>query len=129
MSKKSIKVSGIPGTDPTIARVDIVLDGETYFLAFTFKALAIAQKHLRLIGYECNLLQALDLRNIDAEKFIPLLYAAMITNQPSIELDKVADLVTIDNFGIIFNKLVEAYGASIAKPSAEDEKPNPNQPE
>jgi hypothetical protein len=129
---KAPKVAGVPGTDPTMPRVEIVLSGESYFLAFNFRALALAQKHLRLIGYECNLLQALDLRNVDAEKFIPLLYAAMLTHHPEIAIDAVADLVSIDNFGMIFSKLVETYAASIAKPSAADvkaAKQDPTQPE
>lgn len=129
---KAVKIAGVPGTDPTMPVVEIVLNDKTYYLAFNFKALAFAQKHLRLVGYECNLLQALDLRNIDAEKFIPLLYAAMITHQPGIAIDSVADLVTIDNFGMIFSKLVETYGASIAKPSKDAVKgdaTDPKQPE
>lgn len=125
--KKKIKVAGVPGLDPTMPLVEIELAGEKYFLAFSFGAMTIAQKRLREIGYECNLLQALDLRYMDAEKFIPLLYSAMIIHQPEIAIDKVADLVTLDNFGQIFSKLVEAYAASIAKPTPED-KENPTQP-
>jgi hypothetical protein len=128
MASKKLKVAGLPGTDPTLPRVELVVNGESYFLAFTFRALALAQKHLRLIGYDCNLLQALDLRYMDAEKFIPLLYAGLLMHQPAIEIDAVADLVTLDNYGEIYQKIVDAYVASVAKPSDEDAKANPDQP-
>lgn len=126
---KKLKVNDTPGTDPTLPRVEMKLGKETYYLAFSFKALATAEKNLREIGVKSNLLHALDLSNMDAEKFVPLLYAALITHQPDISPAKVANLVTFRNMGVIFEKLAEAYAASMAEPSPEDEQPDPDQPE
>jgi hypothetical protein len=123
---KAPKISLI---DPTLPRVELKLGKETYFLVFTFKALAIAQKGLRDIGVEVNLLHALDLSNMDAEKLIPLLYAALITHQPKITPAEVTELVTFKNLGTIFEKIAEAYGASLADPSDEDVKADPTRAE
>lgn len=120
--------------DPTIPAVELQIGKDRYYLAFTFRALAIAQKSLRDVGVQCNLLHALDLSNLDAEKLVSLLFAALITHQPKITPEQVADLVTFRNMGLIFEKLAEAYGASLADPTTneagtEDAKPDPTQAE
>jgi hypothetical protein len=126
---QKVKVAGVPGTDPTMPLVSIELAGNTYYLAFTFKAMALAQKNLRDIGVDCNLIKALDFGMIDAEKFAPLLYAALITHQPSLTVQQVVDFVTLDNFVEVYTKIIEAYTASIAKPAPEDVKADPTQAE
>jgi hypothetical protein len=126
---KTIKIAGNPEIDPTLPKIEMKLGKDTYYLAFTFGALALAQKNLRDIGVECNLLHALDLSTMDALRLVPLLYAAMLSHQPKITIDKVTALVTIRNLGAIFEKIAEAYGASLADPSDEDVKADPDQPE
>ncbi|MCU1251531.1 MAG: hypothetical protein JWQ49_4560 [Edaphobacter sp.] len=126
---KPEKIAGNPEIDPTLPKIEIKLGKETFFLCFTFGALALAQKNLRSIGVDCNLLHALDLSSLDASQLVPLLYAAMISHQPKISVDKVISLVTIENLGLIFDGIAHAYGASLADPSPEDVKPDPNQPE
>jgi hypothetical protein len=124
---KALKIADI---DPTLPRIELKLGTKSYFLVFTFKALAAAQKGLRDIGVEVNLLHALDLSNVDAEKLVPLLFAAMITHQPTISPLEVVELVTFKNLGTIFEKIAEAYGASLAEPDKgdkEDKKENPTE--
>jgi hypothetical protein len=125
---KTVKIAGNPEIDPTLPKVDIKLGSETYYLCFTFGALSLAQKNLRDIGVECNLLHALDLSSMDALRLVPLLYAALLSHQPKITLEKVATLVTFKNMGMIFEGLARAYGASLAETSPEDVKPDPEQP-
>jgi len=127
MSKS--KVAGVPGTDPTLPRAEIKLGAESYYLCFNFGAIAIAQKSLRDIGVEVNLLHALDLSNMDAINLVPLLYAALITYQPKITLDKVTSLVTLKNLSIIFRGIGDAYVASLSEPSSEATPSDPNQAE
>lgn len=116
--------------DPTLPSVELTIENKKYHLVFTFKALATAQKGLRDVGMQCNLLHALDLSNMNAENFVPLLYAALITHHPTITPEQVADLVTMRTLGDIFAKLAEAYGASLADPTeADGEKPDPTQAE
>ncbi|RZU39329.1 hypothetical protein [Edaphobacter modestus] len=131
MKKTKVAVAGVPGIDPTLPQIEIKLGGETYFMCFTFGAMAIAKARLRVAGIECNLLQSLDLRNLDADQIVPLLYAALIMHQPDITPLEVAGLVTIPNLGNIFDGILKAYSASLADPSDEDkqEKANPKQPE
>jgi hypothetical protein len=126
---KTIKIAGNPEIDPALPKVEIKLGTETFYLCFSFGALALAQKHLRDAGVECNLLHALDLSSMDALKVVPMLYAALITHQPKITLDKVASLVTLKNLGAIFEGITRAYIASLADPSDEDKKADPIEPE
>ena len=126
---KTLRIAGNPELDPTLPKVEIKLGKDTYFLCFNFGAFAIAQKHLRDNGVECNLLHALDLSSMDALRLVPLLYAALLTHQPKITLDKVASLVTMRNLGMIFEGIAQAYGASLALPSEDDVKADPAQPE
>lgn len=126
---KTVKISNHPELDPTLPKTELKLGKQTYLLCFTFKALAVAQKNLRDIGVEVNLLHALDLSNMDAEKLVPLLYAALITHQPKITPLEVTALVTFKNLGSVFEALAAAYGASLADPSDEDAKADPTKAE
>jgi hypothetical protein len=121
-------VAGNAEYDPTLPKVAIELSNKKYFLAFTFRALALAQAELSKVGVEVNLLQALDLSTMDALKLVPLLYAALISHQPKITFDEVMGLVTFRNMGLIFEGIAQAYGASLADPTDDDVKADPDQP-
>jgi hypothetical protein len=125
---KNQRIAGNPEIDPTLPKIAIKLGNETYFLCFTFGALAMAEKNLRSVGIECNMLHALELSSTDAQRLVPVLYAALISHQPKITIDKVTSLVTIKNLGNIFEGIAKAYAASLAEPSADDVKPDPDQP-
>ena len=122
------KVAKNTAVDPTLPKIEIKLGCESYFLCFTFGALALAESKLRALGVECNLLHALDLTALDATRVVPLLYGALITHSPDITFEQVAALVTMKNLGAIFDGLLEAYADSLAEPS-EDAKENPQEPE
>ncbi len=115
--------------DPTLTRTEVKRGKNTFYLCFTFKALALAQKNLRSIGVECNLLHALDMTSMDAERLVPLLYAALLTHQPKITVDQVWELVTFRNLGLIFEGLAAAWQASLAEPSEEETKADPTEPD
>lgn len=66
---------------------------------------------------------------MDALRLVPLLYAAMLSHQPKITIEKVTSLVTMKNMGKIFEGIALAYGASLADPSGEDVKADPDQAE
>lgn len=120
------KIAGVPGVDPTLPRVPIELGGENYFLVFTFKALAIGAAELRKQGVVVNLLHSLDLTSLDADRVAPLLFAAMITHQPDIKIEKVQELITLHNLGRVFEAIAQAYTDSMAEPSADkDETKSP----
>ena len=122
------KVAKNVAIDPTLPKVPITLGAETFYLCFTFAALATAEARLRQAGITVNLLHALDLSNMDAERVVPLLYAALISYQPDITPEGVAKLVTFRNLGSIFEGVARAYGESLAEPTAEDNA-NPIEPQ
>ena len=126
---KNLKIAGDPSIDPTLPKTEIKLGGKSYFLSFSYKALALAEAKLRAQKVECNLLHALDLSNLDATRLVPLLYAALISHQPKMDILEVTDLVTLKNLGSIYTGIAQAYGASLAEPDAGDEKADPTQPE
>jgi hypothetical protein len=123
------KVAHNPAVDPTLPKVEIMLDGKSYFLCFTFGALALAEAKLRAAGTPANLLHALDLTSMDASKIVPLLYAAMITHQSDITPEKAANLVTMRNLGAIFSGITDAYIASLADPEDTEKPEGKDQPE
>lgn len=123
------RVAKNPAIDPTLPKVTLTLGAETLYLCFTFAALATAEAKLRQAGITVNLLHALDLSNMDAERVVPLLYAALITYQPSIAPEDVAKLVTFRNLGSIFEAIAKAYGESLADPEPGTTSPIEPQPE
>ena len=113
---KTHKVAGRPGLDPTLPLVEITLGDKTFNLCFTFTAFSVAATTLRARGIQCNLLQSLDLSTVDADRVGPLLYAAMLTQHPTITIEQVEALITFPELGNIVEKIVEAYSASLADP-------------
>jgi hypothetical protein len=122
------KVAKNPEIDPTLPKIPLKLGAETYYLCFTFGAIAIAQAKLREAGIKINLLHALDLSTLDAESVVPLLYAALITHAPDISLAEVEKLVTFRNLAAVYEGLAKAYLASLAEPESDDPK-HPTEPQ
>ena len=114
-------VAHVPAVDPTLPKVSVTLDGTVHYLVFTFGALALAEAELRKQGVSVNMLQALDFDTLDATRFVPLLYAALITHDPAITPEKVAKLVTIRNYPALYQALGEAFIASLAEPDKDAE--------
>jgi hypothetical protein len=122
------KVTKNPAVDPTLPKVPLRLGAETYYLCFDFAAFAIAEAKLREAGISVNLLHALDLSAMNAERVVPLLYAALIPHKRDITPEAVAKLVTFRNLGAIFEAIGKAYEQSLAEPEP-GAKPNPTEPQ
>jgi hypothetical protein len=116
--KHADKIANNPSVDPTLPKVELKLGNETFFLCFTFAAIAQAEAKLRALGMQINMLHALDLSSMDATRIVPLLYAALATHQPDLSFEDAAKLVTLKNLGSIFGGIARAYEASLAEPSA-----------
>jgi hypothetical protein len=112
-----------------LPKVPITLaDGQTYFLCFTFRALAIAEAAIKKTEPDFNIL--LSLGKFDANNTVALLYAALVTHKPELTLEKVYDLVPFEQMYSIPEKLVEAYTLSTrSADSKEGSKADPKQPE
>jgi hypothetical protein len=114
---KNVEVANNPEIDPTLPKVEINFGDQSYFLCFTFGALALAASKLRSIGINVNVLKALDLSSLDADQVVPLLFAGLITHQPKIDFETVASLVTFRNLPSIFEGIGKAYIESLTEPS------------
>jgi hypothetical protein len=125
-----LKIAGNPAIDPTLPKIEREFNGKKYYLCFTFGALAIAQKGLREAGSDCNILRSMDLSTPDATVFGPLLYASLVTFQPTITLAEAEVLIDLKNMGYVYESLVKAYVASMSEPEPDEKKSeNPDQPE
>jgi hypothetical protein len=94
----------------------------------TVIALSIAERKLSDQGIKCNLLEALDLRSIGAERLPLVFFAALVKAQPSITYEQAKALVTMKTFGEIFTAVVDAFVASMAEPTAEKTPSDPTGP-
>ena len=115
--------------DPALPKVEVKLGDKSYFLCFTFGALALAEAKLREIGQSVNLLMSLDFASIDATRLVPLFFASLITHQSDITPDAACTLITLRNMGVIYEGLANAYMASIAEPEKDAETAPLEQPE
>jgi hypothetical protein len=74
---------------------------------------------LRKLGVKINMLKALDFETLDATTLSSLLYAAVITHDPSFTPESAVALITFKNIGTIRESLLYAFVASLAEPEEE----------
>lgn len=113
MAKKSVA-----GTvdDPTIHFSELVVDGETYRLAYSFNSIALAEREAG-----CNLLAGLEgLGNLSAIQLRGLLWAAMKVAAPDIPIERAAALIRLDTMQSVTEALAKAYNLSMPEKKAED---------
>lgn len=108
MSKKH-RVAGNPSLDATLPYVALELNGESYRLAFDYAALSLAERKLADIGMQVNMLNALDLRSIGAERLPIVFYAALVKAHPEMTYEDAKALVSMRTYSAIFEKVVEAF--------------------
>jgi translation initiation factor IF-2 len=108
-----------PEIDPTIKKVELKLGDKTYFLAFTYGSLVKAEAELRKLGVQVNMLEALDVYNLDATKLSAVLYAAIISFDPSFTPESVTKLIKVRNIPDIRIALLNTLEASFAEPEEE----------
>lgn len=108
--------------DPTVAKTEITLNGKKFYLAYDFNALAVSES---LTGL--NMLSAIDMRNLDAQKLRALLYAALLKFQPEMTLEMAGCLMPpVTGFSALAKALAETYYGANA---VEDIVENPPLPE
>ena len=108
MSKKQ-KVAGAPALDPTLPKVSLELAGETWQLCFDYAALAIAERKLAEAGHPVNMLMAMNLAALGAEKLPYMFFAGLVRNHPDVDFDAVSAMVTMDSFPAVYAAVVRAY--------------------
>lgn len=110
------KVAKIPALDPTLPDVKLTLGDTTYNLCFTFAALRLAEVELKKMGEPVNIFHAFDFDNMDAGKMVSLLYAAVVTDKPEIQLESIPKLITLRDVAKIKQALFDAFTLSIVEP-------------
>ena len=112
-------VSNIPGLDPTLPDVTLILGGVERHLVFDFNAIVQAEK---VTGV--NMLRA-SIDSLSAESLRGLLWASLLKENPTLTLDQVGGLITMANATIIYKAIVTAWFGSVhdADDVSEDETP------
>jgi hypothetical protein len=112
---KHNSVAGKPGLDPTLPNVSLILGGVKRSLAFDFNAIVLAEK---VTGV--NLLKAI-VNEITATNLRGLLWAALLKENPELNLEEVGSWITMRNAGTIHEALVMAWFGSVAEVDGEGE--------
>ncbi|MGC1784451.1 MAG: hypothetical protein WA708_18145, partial [Acidobacteriaceae bacterium] len=89
MTKKKLEVAGAPALDPTLPKVSLELGGETWHLCYDYAALAIAERKLRAAGQVVNMLLAMNVFDLDAEKLPHVFFAGLVRSHPEMTIGKV----------------------------------------
>jgi len=114
-------VAGVPGLDPTLPDVKLILAGKTYQLVFDFNAIAQAE-----IATGINLLQA-SIDTASAQSLRGLLWASLLKQNPTISIEHVGSLITMKNAPTIWAAIREAWFGSVAIDS--EDTPQPGEPQ
>ena len=113
MPKRSVAGTA---ADPLIQFSTLEINGETYRLAYSFNAIALAES---VAG--CNLLEGLrNLSNLSASQLRGLFYAALSVANPKITLEEAGALIAVDGTVQITDAVVEAYILSMPKKKEPD---------
>jgi len=105
--------------DPLIQFSTLEINGETYKLAYSFNAIAIAES---VSG--ANLLEGLrNLTNLTASQLRGLFYAALSVADPKITIEQAGALIAVDATHSITDAIVEAYILSMPKKKEPDPPP------
>lgn len=110
-------VAGVPGADPTLPDVALVLNGKTHHLAFDFNAIVLAEKATGI-----NLLRSI-VNEISATNLRALLWAALLKENPKLTVEEVGTWITMRNAATIHNALITAWFGSIEEPKETEAAP------
>jgi hypothetical protein len=106
MAKKNVAGTA---ADPVIKFATLTLDGREYRLAYSFNAIAEAE---RAAG--CNLLAGLEnLSDLTALQLRGLLYGALMVSNPDITIEQAGAMIRLDTLDPVTAALAEAYGLSM----------------
>jgi len=113
------KVFGVPGTDPTLPDVTLIIGGVERHLVYDINAIVLAEKATGI-----NLFQA-SVTNPSAETLRGLLWASLLKESPDMTLDEAGSLITMHNAVIVFAAIREAWFGSVQgdEVASEDETP------
>jgi hypothetical protein len=109
-------VAGVPGHDPTLPNVEVVVDGKTYHLVYDFNAVVAAEKATGV-----NLLASV-LGEISAASLRGLLWAALLKEHPKVTLEQAGAMIRPSHIPMLRNAIVTAwFGSTSDKEESEGE--------
>lgn len=111
-------IAGVPGQDPTLPDVSLMIDGQERHLSFDMEAICRVEQ---LTGL--NLFKSA-VSEVNATNLRALLYAALLREDPTLTLEQVGKWITMRNVGNIHQALVTAWFGSI---DAEDKDEQPGE--
>jgi hypothetical protein len=116
----TIEVAGVPGLDPTLPDVSLVIDGRKYQLCFDLNALVLIQKKIgkNILIEQVSLTEPETMRTV--------LWGALLRESPDLTEEQAGALVTTANWGATVKATLAALGASQAEPEAGAAQPTEN---
>lgn len=117
MHKDHKSIAGVPGQDPTLPDVSLVIGDKERHLCFDFNAICTVKK---LTGIN-PLTAAAD--TADPENLRAILLASLLRDDPLLTLDEVGSWITFRNWQHINNAIATAWFASIDETDTKDEQP------
>lgn len=114
MSSKTKTVANTKD-DPTVPYVTLTLKGNDYKLAYSFNALALAEKATGL-----NMFQGLNLQALNVLQLRAMLWASLLKAQPEMTLEDAGDLLSSPvDCNIALTAIANAWTASMPKPESD----------
>jgi hypothetical protein len=104
------------------AFVEIELDGRVFPLAYTYEGLEAAVAELKRQKVVFNLITAFNPAEMDYDSLGPLLYGAVHSAAPELSYKQVESLITFQNAGMVYNKIIDAYLGSLSSSEKRKEK-------
>jgi hypothetical protein len=102
--------------DPTVPFVTLALKGTDYKLAYSFNALALAERATGL-----NMFRGLDLQALNALQLRAMLWASLLKAQPKMTLEDAGDLLSSPlDCNLALTAIADAWTASMPKPETVD---------
>lgn len=101
--------------DPTIDFTPLVIDGESYRLAFSFNSICLAERATGL-----NLLHAIQTQSLDSNQFRAIFFAALAVAHPSMTVEKAGNIIGFDTISLITEKISACWTASMAPAKKEE---------
>ena len=98
-------VAGVPGLDPTLPDVALIIGGEKRHLCFDFNAIVLAEKQTGI-----NLLQSATMPT--AGSLRAMLWASLLRSYPKLTIEEVGGWITMTNAPGIYEALTLAWFGS-----------------
>jgi hypothetical protein len=122
MAIRKIAAVPKPKPDPTLPYTEIVIDGETYKMCFTYSALAAAEDALLAKGHQVNILLPMLRRTFSSLRV--LFAVSLYTYHPELDYEETQDWVTYENLLHVIDAVDKTWKQSLPdKAPADPPKP------